>query len=113
VSMMSALEIRLPLDPSNVLVLGPIEGPTASEGVMDRDDLLDAHVGNFKLADWCEEWLYDRPEGMLKDGAKLYYWRWHNELRGRHGEIRRSIDIGRNEPCPCGTGKKFKRCHGK
>jgi uncharacterized protein YecA (UPF0149 family) len=20
--------------------------------------------------------------------------------------------IGRNEPCPCGTGKKYKRCHG-
>ena len=19
--------------------------------------------------------------------------------------------IGRNEPCPCGSGKKFKRCH--
>lgn len=22
-------------------------------------------------------------------------------------------DIGRNEPCPCGSGKKFKHCHGK
>ena len=21
--------------------------------------------------------------------------------------------IGRNEPCPCGSGKKFKHCHGK
>jgi preprotein translocase subunit SecA len=21
--------------------------------------------------------------------------------------------IGRNEPCPCGSGKKYKRCHGK
>lgn len=20
--------------------------------------------------------------------------------------------IGRNEPCPCNSGKKFKRCHG-
>jgi len=20
---------------------------------------------------------------------------------------------GRNEPCPCGSGKKFKNCHGK
>lgn len=20
---------------------------------------------------------------------------------------------GRNEPCPCGSGKKFKRCHGQ
>jgi len=21
-------------------------------------------------------------------------------------------DVGRNEPCPCGSGKKYKRCHG-
>ncbi|MFM7105420.1 MAG: SEC-C metal-binding domain-containing protein [Flavobacteriales bacterium] len=20
--------------------------------------------------------------------------------------------VGRNEPCPCGSGKKFKACHG-
>ena len=22
-------------------------------------------------------------------------------------------NVGRNEPCPCGSGKKFKRCHGE
>jgi preprotein translocase subunit SecA len=21
--------------------------------------------------------------------------------------------VGRNDPCPCGSGKKFKQCHGK
>ena len=21
--------------------------------------------------------------------------------------------VGRNSPCPCGSGKKFKNCHGK
>jgi preprotein translocase subunit SecA len=21
--------------------------------------------------------------------------------------------IGRNDPCPCGSGKKYKKCHGK
>ena len=21
--------------------------------------------------------------------------------------------VGRNKPCPCGSGKKFKHCHGK
>jgi preprotein translocase subunit SecA len=20
--------------------------------------------------------------------------------------------VGRNDPCPCGSGKKYKRCHG-
>lgn len=23
----------------------------------------------------------------------------------------RIMKVGRNEPCPCGSGKKFKKCH--
>jgi preprotein translocase subunit SecA len=23
------------------------------------------------------------------------------------------VKVGRNDPCPCGSGKKFKACHGK
>jgi uncharacterized protein YchJ len=24
-----------------------------------------------------------------------------------------SPKVGRNEPCPCGSGEKYKRCHGQ
>ena len=27
--------------------------------------------------------------------------------------VREQKKIGRNEPCPCGSGKKYKRCHGR
>jgi preprotein translocase subunit SecA len=27
--------------------------------------------------------------------------------------VRREPKVGRNEPCPCGSGKKYKHCHGK
>jgi preprotein translocase subunit SecA len=27
--------------------------------------------------------------------------------------IRDERKVGRNEPCPCGSGKKYKQCHGK
>ncbi len=27
--------------------------------------------------------------------------------------VRDTAKVGRNEPCPCGSGKKFKACHGK
>lgn len=27
--------------------------------------------------------------------------------------VRAQAKVGRNEPCPCGSGKKFKACHGK
>jgi preprotein translocase subunit SecA len=30
-----------------------------------------------------------------------------------HGTfVRGERKIGRNEPCPCGSGKKYKNCHG-
>jgi len=28
-------------------------------------------------------------------------------------EQRRVTKVGRNDPCPCGSGKKFKQCHGQ
>ena len=27
--------------------------------------------------------------------------------------IRAEHTVGRNDPCPCGSGKKFKNCHGR
>ena len=27
--------------------------------------------------------------------------------------VRVGPKVGRNDPCPCGSGKKFKACHGK
>ncbi|HCM04551.1 MAG TPA: preprotein translocase subunit SecA, partial [Oceanospirillales bacterium] len=27
--------------------------------------------------------------------------------------VREDKKVGRNEPCPCGSGKKYKQCHGK
>jgi preprotein translocase subunit SecA len=27
--------------------------------------------------------------------------------------VRNARKVGRNEPCPCGSGRKFKQCHGK
>lgn len=27
--------------------------------------------------------------------------------------VKKEPDVGRNDPCPCGSGKKYKKCHGK
>lgn len=27
--------------------------------------------------------------------------------------LRKGAKVGRNDPCPCGSGKKYKKCHGK
>jgi hypothetical protein len=31
----------------------------------------------------------------------------------RQGTVVATTKVGRNEPCPCGSGKKFKKCHGE
>jgi uncharacterized protein YecA (UPF0149 family) len=28
------------------------------------------------------------------------------------GQKRAEAKVGRNDPCPCGSGKKYKKCHG-
>jgi len=30
----------------------------------------------------------------------------------RQGTVVATEKVGRNEPCPCGSGKKYKKCHG-
>ena len=27
--------------------------------------------------------------------------------------VREGAKVGRNDPCPCGSGRKYKQCHGK
>ena len=34
------------------------------------------------------------------------------ELEGQGLKFKRAAKIGRNDPCPCGSGKKYKKCHG-
>jgi preprotein translocase subunit SecA len=31
----------------------------------------------------------------------------------KQAPVRVEPKIGRNDPCPCGSGKKYKQCHGK
>ena len=35
------------------------------------------------------------------------------ELVGEKPIVREEPKIGRNDPCPCGSGKKYKKCCGK
>ena len=35
------------------------------------------------------------------------------EQKPKKKPVRRSTNIGRNDPCPCGSGKKYKNCHGQ
>jgi uncharacterized protein len=48
---------------------------------------------------WLEQRRKQMAEGTLPDVV-------------RREPIRNPNKVGRNDPCPCGSGKKFKQCHG-
>jgi hypothetical protein len=52
----------------------------------------------------------DRPD--LEEPRELSPEMYPPVLPGSAPALTVTPRIGRNEPCPCGSGKKFKRCHG-
>ena len=49
-----------------------------------------------------------RPRAVAGDGAPS-----RPPPENRSPYVRDGRKIGRNEPCPCGSGKKYKQCHGR
>ncbi len=70
-----------------------------------------------------------QKEGVdVRDMGAVKAWVEKNQARIEKGEfsdlpggdgakqetvVNTGPDVGRNDPCPCGSGKKFKKCHGK
>jgi uncharacterized protein len=50
--------------------------------------------------------------GKLPDIIRQFYAFWHGQPVQPLFGPRRSQKIGRNEPCPCGSGRKYKKCCG-
>ena len=74
------------------------EGVVEFEAVYERDGFKDVHheTAKFKRKDGAEgEWLYE--DGHISPRTI----------------VRSSPKVGRNDPCPCGSGKKYKHCCGR
>jgi uncharacterized protein len=77
---------------------GPLFGP-------DRDD------------EASDDFVDDEQRGDIAElipgaAAEIYrYWLARRTVPAR--EVGRGLRIGRNEPCPCGSGKKYKKCCGQ
>jgi preprotein translocase subunit SecA len=67
----------------------------ASEEVPKAD--VDQHVENVRLQ-------HSDYDSALAEGA---------EERKPQPTVRHGQKVGRNDPCPCGSGRKYKHCHGK
>lgn len=63
------------------------------------------------MVDAKADWLYELPQWdkiFDEDKKKALYLE-----QKKSGTIVKGPKIGRNDPCPCGSGKKYKKCCGK
>ncbi len=64
------------------------------------------------MVDAKADWLYELPQWnniFDEDKKKALF----KEARSLHTIVRGEKKVGRNDPCPCGSGKKYKFCCGK
>lgn len=57
------------------------------------------------------DWLYELPqwENIFSEEKRKELYKEQKES----GTIRKEKKVGRNDPCPCGSGKKYKKCCGR
>ncbi len=77
------------------------------------------HIPHWSLKGWSPAEVFqkfDKPRLNLNHGqliqSPLDTWsdRMMKDVFNLPGTVKK---VGRNEPCPCGSGKKYKDCHGK
>lgn len=85
----------------------PIEEMTA-ETVVSLD--FDNEKLYYNMVEASADWLYNLPQwnDILTEARRkeLYL------EQKKSGTIVKPKKIGRNDPCPCGSGKKYKKCCG-
>ncbi|MCA1681459.1 MAG: SEC-C domain-containing protein [Actinobacteria bacterium] len=58
-----------------------------------------------------DEWVAQNVSAIANLGAERWLLRLLANLMGDAKPAVRAV--GRNDPCPCGSGRKHKRCHGR
>lgn len=80
---------------------------------LDEDSDIDVKIDFEKLyynmQDAKAEWLYS-----LKQWEDILSEEKRNAITKEYkqSQIAVSVKVGRNDPCPCGSGKKYKKCCG-
>lgn len=92
-------------------LMGELVGEKMEEENLDDPEVAQAFAMNF-LSLWNEA-VAARPEGDATEAWKAQV----QELIEVEAKDARKPYLaphkpGRNEPCSCGSGKKFKKCHG-
>ncbi len=62
-----------------------------------------------QVAEQAEEQRQSAPQQQTRLSSAST----EDEARAAQGQSGRQQKVGRNQPCPCGSGKKYKNCHGR
>ena len=83
----------------------------ATEELENREAKI---VARERRVDTAEARMRERSEGLRRWEHELEAQEFRAQLASKIASLRSTGDtkIGRNERCPCGTGLKYKRCHG-
>ena len=73
-----------------------------------QGDKVDNYL-NIQYQDFPERLKRELDTHKVKNHDLPEIEEWNDELP-QLPHIKESPDIGRNEPCPCGSGKKYKKC---
>lgn len=92
---------------SHILWTG-LEVHSATPGATDDEGRV-AFTAYFTLKDTPQELKEDAE--FIREGGRWFYVDGH--VYGQEPYRREEPRVGRNEPCPCGSGKKFKKCCGR
>ena len=65
-----------------------------------------------KIKNSIKKYMKENPDTLKKFKKVSLKTRFPFQQKGRP-KGRKKRKIGRNEPCPCGSGKKYKRCCGR
>ncbi len=60
----------------------------------------------------AEKKLMDDARAVFYETVEEAYQYWFDLRINRVPQKREGEKVGRNDPCPCGSGKKYKSCHG-
>ena len=95
------------------------------QDVMTMTGFLDGINDSLKEPNPIEEMEEDTVVSLAFDKEKLYNLPQWNDIftperqkelyleQKKSGTIIKGAKIGRNDPCPCGSGKKYKKCCGR
>ncbi len=113
-------ELAEEMDTTQEFVMGFVDGVNESlteslelEGLDGSSEItldIDLEKLYFNMLDAKADHLYSLPQwdGIFSEDKRKEIKKDFQNSK----TIRNEVRIGRNDPCPCGSGKKYKKCHG-